>query len=399
MGSDIKLAFLTSHPTQYASSVFRELAKQPGIDLTVIYCSAHGLESRTDPGFGVSFRWDVPLLDGYACKFVPSLPRGSSPQPPFRPFNPGVVARLLPQRYDALVVHGYAYLTYWLAFLAAKLRRTTVLIRGESTLLRKRTLAQRTIKGTLLRALFKLADGYIAIGTESARHAEFYGMDPRRVHFAPYCVDNDFFAERAAATRPRRREILTTLGLAPHQLVFSFVGKLSSRKAPMHLLEAFRRARLDGTAALVFVGDGTQRGELEASAKEHRVDNVRFAGFVNQTELPDYYGITDVLVLPSAVEPWGLVVNEAMASGCAVVTSDICGCATDLVRRGKNGDVFPVGDVGSLASVLRSLAADRERVREMGRTSREIIEDWTPGVCARGIAEAVSEARWRGRRT
>ena len=182
--------------------------------------------------------------------------------------------------------------------------------------------------------------------------------------------------------------MLRDLNLDADVIVFAFFGKVYPRKAPFDLLLAFENVALP-KAALLFVGDGESRRELEQYVGTKRISNVRFVGFVNQSEIPKYYGITDVLVLPSRAEPWGLVVNEAMACGCAVVVSDVCGCAPDLVHEGKNGYAFRAGDVQALARILRELAGNPERVRAMGRASREIIKSWSPEVCAENIAEAV----------
>jgi glycosyltransferase involved in cell wall biosynthesis len=106
---------------------------------------------------------------------------------------------------------------------------------------------------------------------------------------------------------------------------------------------------------------------------------VRCLGFVNQAELPEWYGCGDVLALPSGREPWGLVVNEGMACGLVPVVSDAVGCATDLVE--GVGEVFPVGDIAALAAALTRACADvrdrRERVR--GRLSRFTLAQTASG--------------------
>ena len=384
----VRLAILVSHPIQYFSPVFRELAKHAGIDLTVFYCSRQGLETRRDEKFGLAFAWDIPLLDGYKHKFLQSIPKGASPRGVLSLFNPGIIGELLAGRYDALVVHGYNYLTYWLAFLSGKATGTKLFVRGESHLVTKRSFWRRALKALPLNILFRSVDGYLAIGGESARYAEHYGVRSGRVSIAPYCVDNRFFAIRARRAARERQRILRGLDLDPAAVVFGFFGKLYARKAPWDLLLAYESLGVT-KGALLFVGDGEGRRELEHCVATKRISSVRFLGFVNQSEIPQYYGVTDAVVLPSRAEPWGLVVNEAMACGCAVVVSDVCGCAPDLVHEGENGYTFRAGDVEALAQILRELAGNPERVRAMGRASCEIIKSWSPEVCAENIAEAV----------
>ena len=385
-----KLAFLLTHPIQYFSPVFRELAKQPEIDLTVLYCSRHGLESRVDEKFGVEFAWDIPLLEGYKSKFLKSIPRGDSLRGALNLFNLGIVRELRVERYEAIVVHGYTYPTHWLAFSVARLCGTKTFLRGDAHVLQQRTLLKRILKQLILRPLFKALDGFLTVGRLNRQYYQRFGVSEHKMFLAPHCVDNDFFAKGAEEGASNREKILSGLNLEPDLMIFSFVGKLYPRKAPFDLLAAFEKLKLE-RGALLFVGDGESRGALQDYVATRRVSNVRFTGFVNQSELPKYYGITDVLVMPSLTELWGLVVNEAMACDCAVVVSDACQCAPDLVHEGENGRSFPAGDVGALAEVLHELADDPERVRAMGRMSREIIKDWSPEICAQRIAQAVQD--------
>ena len=103
---------------------------------------------------------------------------------------------------------------------------------------------------------------------------------------------------------------------------------------------------------------------------------MRFLGFKNQTELPAYYDLCDVFVLPSVYEPWGLVVNEVMNAGRAVIVSDQVGCGPDLVRNGENGFIFRAGDIGDLAEALTKVLENRERCRLLGRNSLKIMAAW-----------------------
>jgi glycosyltransferase involved in cell wall biosynthesis len=120
------------------------------------------------------------------------------------------------------------------------------------------------------------------------------------------------------------------------------------------------------------------------------LDTVRFLGFRNQQELPLLYAMADLLVLPSIREPWGLVVNEAMAAGCAILASDRVGAAKDLVRDGVNGAVFPAGSVPALAEALERLFADSNRLAEMGRQSRAMIEHWSFNEDVAGLRAALA---------
>ena len=138
---------------------------------------------------------------------------------------------------------------------------------------------------------------------------------------------------------------------------------------------------------LVLVGDGPQRPELEARAAGGGV--VRFAGFRNQSEMPRFYDLCDVFVLPSEHEPWGLVVNEVMNAGRPVLVSDHVGAGADLVVDGENGFVFPTGDVAALARALESVLRDPQRKREMGRRSLDRVAGWSFEQDRKGLLRAL----------
>jgi len=141
------------------------------------------------------------------------------------------------------------------------------------------------------------------------------------------------------------------------------------------------------------VGDGPRRTALEAQVA--RLDlggHVRFPGFCQYDELPAYYGLADALVLASTHEQWGLVVNEAMAAGLPVLVSERCGCAPDLVVEGETGYTFDPYDEAAIADAVGRLPEDEVR-RQMGASSRERIQAWTPATFAQNLGAAAERAQ------
>ncbi len=209
----------------------------------------------------------------------------------------------------------------------------------------------------------------------------------------PYAVDNGFFQAgiaRAAAERPMLR---ARLGLAPDRPVILFAAKLIARKRPLDLLDAFARIAHDPAvrgASLLFAGDGELKPAIEAAIARQRLDGAKVLGFQTQAQLAALYDLADLLVLPSERESWGLVVNEAMNAGCAIVVNDRIGAGADLVRGGDNGFVYPCGDVSALAVSLRSVLRDPARCRLMGRRSREIIDRWSFAEDLAGLRAALA---------
>jgi glycosyltransferase involved in cell wall biosynthesis len=179
---------------------------------------------------------------------------------------------------------------------------------------------------------------------------------------------------------------------ASRDFVILFCAKLQPWKRPLDLLRAFAKLGA-GNALLVFAGDGPLRKELETESRLLGIPSrVRFLGFVNQSQLPGVYTAADVMVLPSAYEPFAVVVNEAMLCGCAVVASDRVGAARDLINPGKTGFVFPCGDVEALARILAETISEPVRLREIGRAARHRLESWSPREHVESTIEAVATA-------
>ncbi len=392
-----QLAFLTSHPIQYQAPLFRRLAASPSVDLTVFFCLDQGLGKRRDPEFGVAVGWDTPVTEGYRYRI---LSNGS----PFRrsgrfwgALNPGIVESLWRGRFDAVIAHGWTEATHWLAFLTAGLTGTPLLLHGEAVPRPGRLSAPARLRRSLVGVVARRAAACLANGTRGAEFYRALGVPGERIALTPYSVDNEFFQQEAKRWRSRRAELLGGLGLPPGLPVVLFPSKLIERKRPMDCLRAYSALR-DETA-MVFVGDGALRPALEAQAAALGLRHVRFAGFQNQSALPRYYALADVLVLPSTFEPWGLVVNEAMSAGLPVVASDGVTAAVDLVRHGENGFIFPAGGVDALAGCLRTLVRDQSLRERMGARSAQIIETWSHRECVEAIVRVLDRMASRRRET
>jgi glycosyltransferase involved in cell wall biosynthesis len=392
----IRLAYLVTHPIQYQAPLLRRVAADPDIDLHVFFGSDFSVKRHVDGGFGQVIEWDVPLLDGYAHSFLPlrgwALPAGRDPS--FRrPWNGGLAAELRRDRFDALWVHGYHRLSHLEAMAIARARGIKVLIRDEVTAISAgRSLAKRLLKAVLLRAMDRLVDAYLTIGTLNRAFWGGYGVADQRLFMMPYAVDNAWFQARDRDARAGLDAARAELGLAPGRPVVLFVGKLIARKRPLDLLDAYRRVAGAATRHpfLLFAGSGPLEGELAQRVAEAGLADVRLLGFRNQAELARLYALADLFVLPSEREAWGLVVNEAMNAGCAVIVSDRVGAAPDLVRPGVNGFNYPVGDTAALARCLESCLADPDRLAAMGQASRTMIDRWGFDADLAGLKAALA---------
>jgi glycosyltransferase involved in cell wall biosynthesis len=386
-----RIAYIVSHPIQYQAPLLRRIAMEKALDLTVLFLSDFSVRAYGDPGFGRAISWDVDLLSGYRSKVLPAV--GDRDSVGFlKPLTVGVEHELQSGNYDVVWLHGYAHHAHLRALVSARRRGMKVLLRGETHKTSTRQSAIRgAVKRQLMTRLFRHVDGFLAIGSANRDYYLSHGVAPDRIFMMPYAVDNERF--QAAATERTREEVAASLGLSANRPVILYASKLQERKRPWDLWEAYARLSPNGVDEpapyLVFVGDGSERQALEATVERKGWKSVRFAGFRNQTELPAFYAAADVLVLPSEREPWGLVINEAMNAGTAVIVSDQVGAAADLVEDGVNGYVVRVGDVETLASRLRCITADPVLAKSMGANGLARISRWDFEADVAGLRQAV----------
>lgn len=384
----LKLGILVSHPIQYFTPVYRELANVHDIDLTVLFRTRVGVDEYHDEGFGAAIRWDIPLLEGYSHKFLSRKRTLSGTE-----FT--IVQEVRRRRFDVLLVHGYDSLTNLLAILTAKLTGTRVLIRGDT---RKMDHHRRSgVRRALKSALFKIVDGFVTIGSLNRDYYASHGVDARRLFFAPFCVSNSAFRLDGANQAVARARVRGELGFGQDDILVLFVAKLTAQKRVDDLIRAFALIeRQFANARLVIAGSGGEAQRLRNLAADLGLERLLFAGFYNQSKLPALYAASDLFVLPSVQESWGLAVNEAMAAGLPVIVSDEVGAAPDLVEGKGTGIVFPCGDVNALAEALGRLIASLDLRKSLGAAASRLIDDWDVTVCAKDIGTTVHAVAARG---
>ena len=391
-----KLAILNTHPVQYFSPLYMRLAQNPLINLTVYYCSAQGSRSYYDPGFGKQYQWDRPLLEGYSSVFLKNLRRKDKVGSFFSLINIDIIKEIYKNNYDAIWLHGYSYFTHFLAFFISKFLKIPVFMRGESHLYLKRPPWKQKLHKTIISKIYKNCDALLAIG---ARNKEFYisyGVNIKKIFDVPYVVDNDFFISKTEENKNPANVLREKLGLDNQTPIILYASKFIGRKNPHHLLETFDFLQKKNiNAVLCFVGSGPYEIKLKTYVENNKIKNVYFFGFKNQTELPLYYALGDIFVLPSSNEPWGLAINEAMCAGLPIIANKEIGAVPDLVKEGVNGFLYSEGDIRALSEYLEKLVKDVNLRETMGKKSLEIIQTWNYESCIQGVIEALKFVKTR----
>ncbi|MDP1569795.1 MAG: glycosyltransferase family 4 protein [Vicinamibacterales bacterium] len=387
-----RVTFVLTHPSQYMAPWFRDMAAtRDDVVVSVLYGTEPTPEAQA-AGFGGAFAWDVPLREGYTSRVLsPALASLDLHADGFsRVDAPGLGDAIAETRPDAVVVPGWHAAIYLRAMAECQARGVPAIYRGDSTLLSGPGGWRRPLWRVHTRRRLHRYDAWLAVGAHARDYLASFGVPEPLVFASPHAVDNARFAGAAGVAQvpERRAAVRAAFGIAADARVVLFAGKLSSHKRPRDLIRA--AARTSRPVHLLFAGAGPDEAACRALAAEAGVA-ASFAGFLNQSRMPEAFAAADCLALPSVSETWGLVVNEALASGVPCVVSDGVGCAPDLIDGTQTGRVVPRGDLDALARALddtleAALAgpavAEACRARAEGFTFRH-ASDGVVAACAR----------------
>ena len=287
---------------------------------------------------------------------------------------------------SVVLIPGYYTLPALAAAVWCKLKgRKAVLMTESGASDHKRVWWREALKRLLILNLF---DWAVAGGKAHSDYLRQLKFPANRVAGFYDVVDNSFFQDRCQTLRALHNA--SDFGLPAEY--FLYVGRLSEEKHTRALLNAYLKYRVSGGQwALVIVGDGPQLSELRAVAATSRYEgDIYFSGLQPTSQLPNYYAFASAFVLPSIREPWGLVVNEAMAAGLPVMVSNRCGCAEDLVALGENGFTFDPDDENQITDALWQFGKmSPQKLKQMGLRSSEVISRFSPKAWAAEVARIV----------
>lgn len=374
-----RLVILTEVISPYRIPLFNALAKESEVSPYVIFLS------ETDPSLR---EWRIYREEiRFAYEVLPSWRRRVGKYNVL--LNRGLTRALNGASPDLILCGGYSYIASWQALRWARARNVPFLLWSESN-------AQDARRGLvpvelLKQEFIRRCAGFVVPGQSAREYLLAKEIREERIFVAPNAVDNDLFSSLAAVARGDPNANRRKLGLPDRYVLF--VGRLVPEKGVFDLLGAYAglEEQVRRELGLVFVGDGSARQELQRRASELRVGEIRFAGFAHRDQLPSYYALAEMLVLPTYTDVWGLVVNEAMACGLPVIVSHVAGCVRDLVREGWNGLIIPPRDMASLSSAIRDLAIQPELCARMGVRATSHIASFSPQQWSVSIVAAIQK--------
>jgi len=284
---------------------------------------------------------------------------------------------------DVLIIDGYSYAACWAGFFWAKVNKKKIILWSSSNEEdRDRLFLKEKLKGFLV----KRCDAANVYGKRNKDYLIKLGMKKDRIFIKGNTTDNAFYYNETIRLKAKREVLCKQFGIPFHN--FLYIGRFSKEKNLLFLLKAYKKLDADNWG-LILVGNGPQYQELDDFIDGNSIRNVFLPGFKQKEEIPQYLAISDVFVLPSVSEPWGLVVNEAMAAGLPVLVSRKCGCYPDIVKDGKNGFSFDPFDKKELFRLMKDMVDGEHDLIKMGGVSVEIIKEYTPDKAAKIIINTI----------
>ncbi len=334
----MKVLWLTNIPSPYRVDFFNELGKL--CDLTVLF------EKRSADDRDNS--WKTFRTDHFTSVFLKGIRHGAC-----EAFCPSVTRFLHKKKYDKIVVTNYSNPTGILAIATMKLRRIPYIIEGDGAFAG----SGKGLKEKLKTWLLSGASQCFSTADEHDTYYRTYGVSEERIVRYPFTSLKDIDVLPAPISPEEKTALRSKLGMTENTIVLS-VGRFIPLKGFDILFDAL--AQLDRSIGCYIVG-GQPTEEYLQQINALKLENVHFEGFKQRAELAQYYKAADAFVLPTRKDIWGLVINEAMAHGLPVITTDRCVAGLELIKSEKLGALVPVDDAAALAAAIHTVLTDDSR--------------------------------------
>lgn len=350
----VNVLYLTNIPAPYRVSFFNELGKY--CNLTVLFERdfAHNRESS----------WLDKSADNYKQVFLKGVSMGNG-----KIICVEVLKWLRKGKFDVVVVGGYSTPTHILAMLYMRLLKKGFILSVDGGFVKNDQFSKKFFK----RYLVSSASIWLSTGRETDKFLIHYGAKEERVYRYPFTslMNEDILND--IPTIIEKKRIREKLGISESKMIIS-VGQFIYRKGFDVLLNA---AKLIDKDIGIYIIGGNPTPDYISHKEKMKLENVHFIGFKSKEELKKYYMAADLFVLPTREDIWGLVINEAMANGLPVITTDKCIAGLELIENDENGFIVPVEDDRILASRIKQIFESESRREEMGRTSLSKIQKYT----------------------
>lgn len=368
------IKYIISHPIQYQVPLIRFLSKKIKID--VAYRSNISLRPYYDKEFNKNVIIQKNLLKGYKYSFLNFI--GPNKVTSFFPITTELQTIFTNQN-KIIWLHGIKNWYNLLIIIISKLKHKKVFVRDEINNLKERSVLNKFLNKIFFYIFDKFIDCYLSIGIENKKALISYGVNKKKIFNVPYVVDNSYFYSKIKK-KTKKLKVL-------------FTGKLIHRKGCDLLLKAIfllnKKKNFKKKTDVFIIGEGELKKKYLKLKKKLNLTNVKFCGFKNQTSIKKYYRNSNLFIMPSREENWGLAVNEAMASANSIICSNLVGCSKNLVKNNYNGYIFKSDDHKDLAKKIFLFYKNPIKLNQFAKNSLKIISKYSFNECHKGIIKAI----------
>lgn len=352
----MRVAIVVSHPIQHFCPQYASFAKNRKVFLKVFFASALGSKKYYDPDFKKEISWGNLYLDRFDHVFLNGQNRVIPPDSKLD--APSLNDELDEFKPDLVVIYGYFQALQRRAHRWAGSRKVKLAYISDSELRHKRNPFKELLKYLFIRQYFSGINYFLSVGKANEEYYTHYGVTTKKIVSMHFPIDIGSYEQSYEKREELRKTIRLRHLVKDNELILLVVGKLVPWKNQDHIIDALLLLEKRNIYLHLFMlGSGKMQSAWEKRVLDLKHSKVHFTGFVNSEDLPAYYAASDMYVHPASLEPHSIAISEAIYMGCPVIISDRCGSygAEDDVQEGRNGFVFPFGDIQTLAAKVQFL--------------------------------------------
>jgi glycosyltransferase involved in cell wall biosynthesis len=354
MNQKLRIGLVVSHPIQHFCPQYASFAKSEVVSLRVFFASALGHQRYFDENFKKELAWDNLYLDQFDHRFL----NGQQVLVPSSKLDaPTLNLELKLFKPDLLIVYGYYQKLQRRAYRWAKSNKIKLAYISDSETHQKRNILKEFFKRIYLSYYFSKIDYFLTVGNSNEEYYRLHGISQEKLIRMHFPIDLVSYERNFLIRSTLRQEIRRKYAIGENELVLLVVGKLVSWKNQDHIIDSLIELEKEGLFGhLLVVGSGEMEERWRVKSSVLKKSKVHFVGFVTPEMLPAFYAAADIYVHSAQIEPHSIAISEAIYMELPVIVSDRCGSfgQSDDVQEGKNGFVYPFGEIRALAEKIKA---------------------------------------------
>lgn len=351
----MRVLFLTNIPSPYRVDFFYELGKY--CDLTVIFERKHALDRNNEWTSNNNTTYKSVFLNGKNIKNDKAI-------------CPEIVKWINKDMFDIFVVGGYSTPTAMIAIQIMKMKKIPFILNSDGGIIKKDKIIKKIVKKYFISS----ASICLSTGEMTNKYLLHYGVKKENIFIYPFTSIIDSDIVNSILPLENKSILRKKLGIKGNKIVIS-VGQFIHRKGYDILINSWKNIDKDYT--LVIIGGGEKEFELKGLISKNKLQNIKIVDFKSKKELKEYYLAADLFVLPTREDIWGLVINEAMAHGLPIITTDKCIAGLELIQENENGCIIPVEQSELLSMKIKSYIEDTKLIDRTSKNNLKKIKEYT----------------------